>query len=486
MMFGDICHGSVLLICGILLVIAHWIMVERQGMNVNDTPLGGGLFKIRYPLILLGFFAAFCGFIYNDFASIPLGYSTCYDGETQKEGCVHLLGIDPAWYLSEKELPFINSFKMKTAVIFGVSHMLLGVVIKGMNAAYFSRWAEFFFEFVPQLILMSSMFGYMDVLIVLKWLTDYTGIEGEAPSIIQLMIGMFLNGGALPEGTRPLFGEGKTQATVSFALVIVIIICVPIMLFVKPLCILKARQAKRARASGTGEHGRQLERAEKAKLSDGEDELPSPLRDSESHNLLPAINASLVEEDRGTGGSGAYKRKRESSLMKEEYDKEGHENDWRSKQQRLDDLNLSSHVAANTLRESLKLRPSALKQLLIHSAAVESGKPAEEEEHPFLEIMIHQLIETIEFVLNTISNTASYLRLWALSLAHSQLATVFFKNTLERALDLPGIGARFVAFWVGFMAFGTLTLAILMIMDTMECLLHTLRLHWVEFQSKFY
>jgi V-type H+-transporting ATPase subunit a len=109
-----------------------------------------------------------------------------------------------------------------------------------------------------------------------------------------------------------------------------------------------------------------------------------------------------------------------------------------------------------------------------------------EENHIFSEIFIHQLIETIEFVLGTISNTASYLRLWALSLAHSQLAAVFFEKLLvDMGLKETGV-MRVLGLFVLFPAWASFTFFVLMCMDSMECFLHTLRLHWVEFQNKFY
>lgn len=73
--------------------------------------------------------------------------------------------------------------KMKIAVILGVTQMSLGIFMKGLNSLFFGKYLDFFFEFIPQIVFMVGLFGYMNFMIIYKWLTHFTDAS-KAPGLI--------------------------------------------------------------------------------------------------------------------------------------------------------------------------------------------------------------------------------------------------------------------------------------------------------------
>jgi hypothetical protein len=279
---------------------------------------------------------------------------------------------------------------MKMSIILGVVHMSLGVFMHLLNGIKFRKWYNVFCEFVPQLVFLWAMFGYLVILIFYKWFQDYgyyemplnitecgiaAGTGRIPPSLITIMISM-----ALPvfnpitcEQEYGLFGPW--MHTLQTALILICLICIPWMLAVKPILLWNDNR----RGIHDKDHGKSI--------------------------FCPYMCVIFV----------FY---------------------W----------------------------------FLFAGEHFQLG-----------EVFVHQMIHSIEFILGTISNTASYLRLWALSLAHSELSIVFY----EKALVSQGFGsASVLMIFVSFGIWAGATIGVLVVMEALSAFLHALRLHWVEFQNK--
>ncbi|XP_010446444.1 PREDICTED: V-type proton ATPase subunit a3 isoform X1 [Camelina sativa] len=372
-MFGDWGHGICILLATMYLILREKKLASQKLGDIMEMAFGG-----RYVILMMSLFSIYTGLIYNEFFSIPYPLFApsaydCRDASCSEATTIGLIkvrdtypfGLDPVWHGTRSELPFLNSLKMKMSILLGVSQMNLGIIMSYFNARFFKSSVNIWFQFIPQMIFLNSLFGYLSVLIIIKWCT------GSQADLYHVMIYMFLS--PTDElGENQLFPH---QKTVQLVLLFLALVSVPCMLLPKPFILKKQHEAR---------------------------------HQGQSYAPLDETDESLHVET--TGGS------------------HGHE------------------------------------------------------EFEFSEIFVHQLIHTIEFVLGAVSNTASYLRLWALSLAHSELSSVFYEKVLLLAWGYNNV---FILI-IGILVFIFATVGVLLVMETLSAFLHALRLHWVEFQNKFY
>ncbi|KAK1651707.1 hypothetical protein QYE76_069512 [Lolium multiflorum] len=374
-MFGDWGHGICLLLATLYLIIREKKFASQKLGDIMEMMFGG-----RYIIMMMALFSIYTGFIYNEFFSVPFelfakSAYACRDpscGDATTEGLIKVrptypFGVDPVWHGSRSELPFLNSLKMKMSILLGVSQMNLGIMMSYFNAKFFRNNVNVWCQFVPQLLFLNSLFGYLSMLIIIKWCT------GSKADLYHVMIYMFLSP-TDDMGENELFPH---QKYVQMLLLVIALVAVPWMLFPKPL-FLKNEHEKR----------------------------------HQGHQYTPLEGADESVE-----------------------------------------AELGHHEESN-----------------------------HHEEFEFSEVFVHQLIHTIEFVLGAVSNTASYLRLWALSLAHSELSTVFYDKVLLLTLGYNNV----IILAIGVVIFIFATVGVLLVMETLSAFLHALRLHWVEYQNKFY
>ncbi|KAL5960886.1 hypothetical protein TSMEX_011386 [Taenia solium] len=262
-MFGDAGHGLVMFLFGLFMALWERRLISMKIKDeVFDIFFGG-----RYVILLMGAFSIYTGVIYNDIfsKSVNLFGSSWYPGydkhvissksllqleprtsenitDQMFAGQPYPFGIDPIWQISNNKIPFMNSLKMKISIILAVLHMIFGVILSFFNHKFFNNTLSIWCEALPQLLFLTSIFGYLVIIIFYKW-GAYTADEAStAPSLLlgkyvciltfSVLINMFRFNYEVKGGAGDPFYGG--QAVIQSILMLVALACIPWMLLSKP------------------------------------------------------------------------------------------------------------------------------------------------------------------------------------------------------------------------------------------------------------
>lgn len=219
----------------------------------------------RYIIFLMGAFSMYTGLIYNDIFSKSLNifgsnWEIHYNTSTVMENedlqldpkdsftnSAYPFGMDPIWQVAaSNKIIFHNGYKMKISIIFGVLHMLFGVMMSYRNYRYFNDKLSIITMFAPQVIFLIALFAYLALLMFIKWIkysaNNPVPFDSHcAPSILITFINMVLM--KSPDIVEPcdpymFWGQGGLQKLLVFAA----FICIPWMLLAKPMLIMRTRK----------------------------------------------------------------------------------------------------------------------------------------------------------------------------------------------------------------------------------------------------